>query len=724
MARLRQLQTNFASGELDPLMHFRVDTGAFKNGARRLRNAILYNSGGAGRRPGTWYTATLVGNTRLVPFEFASDERYLLGFSNGRLDVFDTNGILLSSVTTGCNWTTATLYKFTYDQSADTMIVACEDWAPQVILRTGPTTFTVNNFQFATSVNANKVYQPYYKFANDNVTISCSATTGSVTVTASAAAFVAGHVGTYIRWQDVDILITAYTSATVVTGTILGTLVAAYDNNPFRTLHGSAVVEVTHVLHGFATGASVTISGANKTGGITEAQLNGTHTITVINDNVYTFVSGGTATEGVDGGGPNVQYSGANVATRSWTEQSFSSVNGYPGAVCFHEGRLWFGGSGGIPDGLWASVLFQFFNFDADDGSAIDSIQVTIGAGEISNVRHLVSNNDLQIFTATAEFAILAPRGQGLSPSNVTIRKQTPYGCALVRPLPFDGATLFVQASLTAIREYLFAETTQRYASTNLNVLAAHLLSNPYDMAVLYSGNERNEQYAFLQNDDGSVATFYSARSEQLAGWTTWDQGGAGSPQFKDVAVLGEDVFFVSLRGGVYYLEKMGARSDSIDSATTYTSGTAQNNWVLPTRYRSRTVSVLSDNYYLGDFAVDASGNIDVVEDVLNITVGYNYTFTIKTLPVDIDLQTGSTIGLAKRIARVFVGLDSAASLSISGNRLLLRQVDDLVETAPDPVTGVYEFRLLGFQKDAFVELTQEEPLPAVVLGMSMEIQF
>jgi len=87
-------------------------------------------------------------------------------------------------------------------------------------------------------------------------------------------------------------------------------------------------------------------------------------------------------------------------------------------------------------------------------------------------------------------------------------------------------------------------------------------------------------------------------------------------------------------------------------------------------------------------------------------------------------LQTGSTIGLAKRIARVFVGLDSAASLSISGNKLLLRQVSDDVETAPDPVTGVYEFRLLGFQKDAFVELTQNEPLPAVVLGMSMEIQF
>ena len=724
MARMRQLQTNFSSGELDPLMHFRVDTGAFRNGARRLRNAILYNSGGAGRRPGTYYTATLVGNTRLIPFEFASDEQYLLGLSNGRLDVFNTSGVLLSSVTSGCNWTTATLFKLTYSQSADTMVVACTDWAPQVILRTGPSTFTVTNFQFASNVNSTKVYQPYYKFANDTVTLKCSAVTGSVTVTASAANFVAGHVGTYLRWKDVHILITAFTSSTVVTGTILGTLVSTYDNNPYRTLHNSSTVEVTHVLHGFTTGATVTISGSNKTGGIVESHLNGARVITVIDDNRYTFVADGVATESVDGGGPNVKYSGANVVTRDWTEQAFSSVNGFPGAVCFHEGRLWFAGSGGLPDGIFSSSIFQFFNFDADDGSAIDSIQVTIGAGDISNIRHLVSNNDLQIFTATSEFVMQAPQRQGLTPSNITIRKQTPYGCALVRPLPFDGATLFLQASLTAIREYIFTDITQRYSSTNLNVLAGHLLSNPYDMAVLYSGIERNEQYAFIMNDDGTIGTFYSARSEQLAGWTSWDQGGHGSPLFKDVAVLGEDVFFVSLRGGVYYLEKMGLRSDSIDSATLFTSGVAQNNWVLPTRYRNRTVSVLCDNYYLGDFAVDASGNIDVVEDVLNITVGYDYTFTIKTLPVDLDLRTGSTIGLAKRIARVFVGLNSAASLSISGNRLLLRQVSDDVETAPDAVTGTYEFRLLGFQKDAFVELTQEEPLPVVVLGMSMEIQF
>lgn len=723
MPRLRQLQTNFASGELDPLMHFRVDTGAFKNGARTLRNAILYSSGGAGRRPGTWYGANLPAHCRLVPFEFASDERYLFAFSDGRLDVFDLDCTLLTSITVGCNWTLATLFEFTYAQSADVMIVAHQSWQPQVIERTGAASFAVSNFQFATSVNANKVYQPYYKFADDAVTISCSGSTGSVTITASAAVFEAGHDDTYLRWKDVDILVTAFTNATTLTGTILGTLEATYDNNPFRTTSGSNVVEVTHVLHGFATGASVTISGANDTGGITAANLNGARTITVIDDNRYSFVAGANATSSEDGGGPNVKYNGANVATRDWYEQAFSPVNGYPGAVCFHEGRLWFAGSGGIPDGLWSSVLFQFYNFDVGDGSAIDSIQVTIGSDDISNIRHLVSNKDLQIFTATAEFMATAPRDLSLSPSNITIRKQTPYGCALVRPQPFDGATLFLQASLTAIREFLFAETTQRYASTNLNVLSGHLIVSPYDMTVLYSGAERSEQYAFVQNSDGTIAVFYSARSEQLAGWTKWDQGGAGNPQFTDLTVVGENVYLVSHRHGNYYLEKLGARSHSIDSATRYTSGSPQSTWVVDAQYHSKTVSVLADGYYLGDFAVDNAGNINVVESVSEITVGYNYTFTIKTLPVDIDLQTGSTIGLPKRIARVFVGLDSASSLSISGNKLLLRQVADDVGEVPAPVTGTYEFRLLGYQKDAFVELTQEAPLPATVLGMSMEIQ-
>ena len=48
----------------------------------------------------------------------------------------------------------------------------------------------------------------------------------------------------------------------------------------------------------------------------------------------------------------------------NWSEQSYSSLKGNPGAVTFHQNRLWYGGTIAQPDGLWASKSNEFFNFD------------------------------------------------------------------------------------------------------------------------------------------------------------------------------------------------------------------------------------------------------------------------------------------------------------------------------------------------------------------------
>lgn len=81
--------------------------------------------------------------------------------------------------------------------------------------------------------------------------------------------------------------------------------------NPFTTTNTSAVVTVTHTSHGLATGASVTFSNQSSTvGGLT---LNGTYTVTVSDDNTYTFTAGSAATSSATGGG-NVDYSYALAA--------------------------------------------------------------------------------------------------------------------------------------------------------------------------------------------------------------------------------------------------------------------------------------------------------------------------------------------------------------------------------------------------------------------------
>jgi hypothetical protein len=726
MPRLRTIQTNFSSGELDPKMRFRVDTGAYINGAERIRNGLLYATGGVSRRPGTEHKQILQGKTQLIPFDFADDERNLFAFSDGRLDVYDTDGALVTSVTSGINWTEDDLFELTYSQIADTMIVCHRDWPTQVITRTSLTTFTVADFEFRESANGEKVFQPYFKFADDSVTISCSATSGSgVNITANSAIFTSDWVGTRIRWAQVEILITGFTSTTVLVGTIQGTLLGELDENPFAVTQGSGTVEVTHVAHGFATGDSVTLSGAADTGGVTAAQLNGAKTITVIDDNRYSFASGGTATDSLDGGGPNVKFTGANLPTRNWDEQVFSSVNGYPGAVTFHEGRLWFAGSGGVPDGLWASQIFDYFNFAIEEGLANDSIQITLGSDDISNIRHLVSNGDLQIFSATADFYAFAPQNQALTPTNITIRRQTPFGSSIVRPKVFDGATIYMQASNTGLREFLYSEATQRYASTDLNVLSSHLIELPTNMAILRGTTTRSEQYAFIINDDGTMAVFHSSRSEQLAGWTLWEMAGDGEPKFSSIAVLGGVVWLSVLRDGSYRLEELYEEiTNPIDGVTHYTQATATDTWVVDSIYWGKTVAIRSGYYYLGEYEVDASGNVTLDNEVETISVGYRYEFEVKTLPVNLELSTGNMLGLPKKINRVFLGLEDTYAATIQGNRLVIRNTIDDVEEVPTPATGTREFYLLGYSRDAQITISQLEYQPCTVLGLGMEVSF
>ena len=728
MPTIKQVQTNFSSGEVDPLLRMRVDTGAYQNGAATLRNCSLLNTGGVSRRAGTRYLATLPTDSRLLPFEFSSSERYVFALSNNRLDVFSTSGTLLTTITSSVPWTGAQLRQISYTQAADVMILCHPSWAPRVVRRTGATTFTISAFAFDTSLDGNKIYQPYYKFADDTVTISVSATSGTGrTITASSGVFTSSYVGTIIRWKDVEILITAFTNSTTLVGNIKGTLEGSLDINPLRTKHGSDVVEVTHALHGFATGQSVTISGANGFASITFAQINGTFSITVIDDNHYSYATGHNANSSEDGGGPSVKFTSSTTATRDWSEQTYSAVNGYPGAVAFHESRLWFGGSSAVPDGLWASKIGLFFNFDVGEGLDDESIQITIGSEDISNIKHIVSNRDLQIFSASGEFFVPRSGSQGLAtitPTSIRVSRQTPFGSSDVTPLPLDGATLFVQGSGKSVREFVYNDSANGYASTDITLLSSHLINSPIDMAVLYGSTIRGEQYALVVNNDGTMAVFNSARSENVAGWTTWEFGTKSVNLFRSVCTLGGLVFVAVQRISTYTLELLSdAEALTVDSAVSLT-GSSSATWTLGAYYANKVVDVVSSNMYLGTFTANGSGVITLTDPVTTVTAGFTYPVEITTLPVHLQLSTGSLLGMPKRINRVLVGLNSTLSCVVSNNRLLLRQVTDDLSVAPALFTGIKEFFLLGYNREAKVTITQDEPLPLRVLGMNMEVSF
>ena len=125
MARFVSMQTNFTSGELDPLVRARVDIDAYNNSLEVAKNIICQPQGGVTRRPGTKFINELSGSPangfRLVHFEFSVNDSYMLCFTNNTMFVYKNKALVHTESSTGVP--SAMLDKMCWTQSADTLIV-------------------------------------------------------------------------------------------------------------------------------------------------------------------------------------------------------------------------------------------------------------------------------------------------------------------------------------------------------------------------------------------------------------------------------------------------------------------------------------------------------------------------------------------------------------------------------------------------------------------------
>jgi len=240
MAQSRTLKTSFTAGELAPELLGRPDLRASANGARRLRNVLIQPTGGVTRRPGLRHVAMLPGAAKLIAFEFNTEQTYLLVLTEGAMAVYIDDGQVAQ---VAGPWTAAMLPQIAFTQSADTLLLCHPDMPPQRITRTSHASWTVAPWTF--------LYEPFHRFAAEAVTLAASATSGSVTLTASAAVFAAGHVGVRFRIGTQRVLVTAVASATQATATVeealAGTAATAdWDEAAFSPVHGWPVCLCFH----------------------------------------------------------------------------------------------------------------------------------------------------------------------------------------------------------------------------------------------------------------------------------------------------------------------------------------------------------------------------------------------------------------------------------------------------------------------------------------------
>ena len=244
-AGVNHVQTNFASGQIDPTMLGRRDTSMYQNGAKVLTNNSPLVTGGVRRRPGTQYIATLPAHSRLARLQFNDQQLYVFAFSNARVDIYNAlTGALLQTLT-GQPWNATTIWEMKWTQTGDTTIIVHPDFPMRKLVRTDATTFTSSLYEFEADSSGFPIHQPYFKFADNAVTMTPSGTSGSVTLTLSSGYWVSGHVGIRVRYKSKTCTITGYTSATVVTATVNETLPSTtadseWDEQTFSSLYGYA----------------------------------------------------------------------------------------------------------------------------------------------------------------------------------------------------------------------------------------------------------------------------------------------------------------------------------------------------------------------------------------------------------------------------------------------------------------------------------------------------
>lgn len=157
------IKSNFTGGEIDPLLYGRVDTPRYQNGCEKILNAFVLSTGGCTRRSGTKFVANAgQGITvRLIPFMILKKDvtppitqGYVIEFRSDNKIRFYTNSAQIQSAGNpyelSSPFTNADLSKIRFAQFDNVLYLVHPDFAPQKLVRTNDTSWTISAVSFKT----------------------------------------------------------------------------------------------------------------------------------------------------------------------------------------------------------------------------------------------------------------------------------------------------------------------------------------------------------------------------------------------------------------------------------------------------------------------------------------------------------------------------------------------------------------------------------------------
>jgi hypothetical protein len=433
----------------------------------------------------------------------------------------------------------------------------------------------------------------------------------------------------------------------------------------------------------------------------------------------------------------------------SWTLSTISFTappanwtgSNWPGAVAFHQARLFLAGTPNKPDTIWASKSGDYENF-TQGSLADDGLEFTIADGEVNKIEWLVSQKALLVGTAGGEFSVRGSSlGEALTPDNIVVWPETQNGSARVPPLRLGAATLYVQRAARQVFEMVYSFQEDAQISPELSLLARHI---PRPGIRRMAWQRTPWSVVWLALEDGQLAGVTYMRDQQVVGWHLHPVGGtnvkvrslACIPNAKqdEVWALIERTIDGATKRYVEVMEdEFEAPADRstkdaffVDSGLTY-SGAPVTAVTGLAHLKGETVQILADGATHPDKVVAADGSVALDRAAAKIHIGLQYKSRIETLPFEAGAANGTAqtkttrvIAIAIRFVDTLLAKAGYSETESGGlEEILFRDPSAPMDAPPKLFTGTKETNFPSDWRDeATILVVQDRPLPLTIAAM------
>lgn len=757
------LKPSFAAGELSPAMYGRTDIAKYDVGAAKLENFIVLRYGGVQNRAGTKYLATTAGNKKavLLPFRYNVEQNFIIEFTAGKIR-FYTQGELVTKdgapyeITN--DYTEEELDSLKYTQSADVMFLVQPNHPPATLTR-----YANDNWTFERMNITGGPFADSELTAESTTTITASATTGEVTLTASADIFTADMVDDLIaltHFVDGD-----YKKGTPsANGTNLIVSVLPHSSvyvESFGFWDGNFTLEKYDRLTGQWVkirsqsgnrSQNYNMTEENDSDEITQYRVTSTEFNTDVwsgeNEqqrgyitiqafgNDYTghvLITGYTSATQVTG---TVKKQLASTeATKDYQFASWSQKNGFPTCAGFFEDRLVFAGSKAEPQTFWASKTGDYYNF----GTSIpaldnDAITATLNGGQMNGIKAIIAFGEMILLTAGGEYKVTG-NGKPITGENVLSQAQEYRGISDVLPVTVGSRIVYLQQQGNLIRDLAYSYDVDKYTGDDLNLLASHLFERHKITSMTYQ--QTPNSIVWCTRDDGVLLGLTYLKEQDVY---AWHQHSTAHGKFINVCSISgpqeDELYCVVEREGNYYVERMVAREAStepedqyfVDSGISVSGNTKTNEVTGLDHLEGLEVAILADGN-VQPLQTVTDGKITLKRAYSKIHVGLPIHAEMQTLPLEFNAEDGTFMSRKKRVSALMAMFkDSRGGLYGIGDGPKNEFKWRSTEKWGEPIalfTGKKKMPVpqANWNETVIVTISQEDPLPLTILSLVPQIE-